>query len=283
MEEHDDESGLIRLAKLMARRGLCSRREAEEWITAGRVAVDGEVVTVPVSVNPEKQVIKVDGKRLPAAPQFIYFIMYKPKGYITGRDDPDGRPSVHDLLGEISVRVEPVGRLDFDTEGALLLTNDGDLAHKLTHPSMKVPKRYLAKVWRRPSPEQLGLIERGEIFLEDGRVPPSKVRVVEATDKENCWVEITVTEGRNRLIRRLFAQLKHPVSKLRRESFATISIRDMERGQVRLLTGAELRRLREIASGTKPQRAGHAHAKPKAGGSTGSKKRVVRVPAKRRK
>jgi 23S rRNA pseudouridine2605 synthase len=169
---------------------------------------------------------------------------------------------VHDLLGEIGVRVEPVGRLDFDTEGALLLTNDGELAHKLTHPSMKVPKRYLAKVWRRPTPEQLAMIEEGRIFLEDGRVQPSKVRIVDATDKENCWVEITVTEGRNRLIRRLFAQLKHPVSKLRRESFATISIRDMERGHVRALTGGEIRRLQEIAHGVKPQNAGKVREKP---------------------
>ncbi|HMV66010.1 MAG TPA: pseudouridine synthase [Myxococcota bacterium] len=262
MDDEMDGGGTIRLAKLIARRGLCSRRDAEEWIAAGRVTVDGQVVTEPVGVDPERQVVKVDGKRLPAEPRSTYLLMYKPRGYITGRDDPEGRPSVHDLLPENVGRLEPVGRLDFDTEGALLLTNDGELAHRLTHPSMMVPKRYLAKVYRRPSPEQLEQIEKGQVFLEDGRVAPARVRVVESTDKENCWVEITVTEGRNRLIRRLFAQLHHPVSKLRRESFATISIRGLERGQVRPLTGGEVRRLKQIAEGVKPSVAG---SKSKAG------------------
>lgn len=275
-QEEQEEAGTIRLAKLMARRGLCSRREAEEWIAAGRVTVDGVVVTAPVGVDPEKQVIKVDRKRLPEEPHHVYLLMYKPKGYITGRDDPEGRPSVHDLLPDGYARVEPVGRLDFDTEGALLLTNDGDLAHKLAHPSMKVPKRYLAKVYRRPSPHQLTQIEKGELFLEDGRVAPAKVRVVEATDKENCWVEITVTEGRNRLIRRLFAQIHHPVSKLRRESFATISIRGLERGQSRPLTGAEVRRLKDLATGVKATFAGHGLKKGFARAKSGGKPRAVR-------
>jgi pseudouridine synthase len=256
------EGGQIRLAKLMARRGLCSRRDAEAWIAEGRVMVDGEVVTTPVSVDPKTQVIKVDGKRLPEEPRHVYLLMYKPRGYITGRDDPEGRPSVHDLLGDLNVRVEPVGRLDFDTEGALLLTNDGDLAHKLTHPSTHVPKRYLVKVWRRPTDEQLAAIEKGEIFLDDGRVQPAKVRVVEATGKENCWIEITVTEGRNRLIRRLFAQIKHPVSKLRRISFATLSLRELARGEVRALTATEVRRLQDLADGVRPERAGKVKYKP---------------------
>ena len=178
MEDQEAEGGQIRLAKLMARRGLCSRREAEEWIAAGRVVVDGKVVTGPIGVDPHTQVIKVDGKRLPAEPRHIYLLMYKPKGYITGRDDPDGRPSVHDLLGEIGVRVEPVGRLDFDTEGALLLTNDGELANALTHPKNRVPKRYLAKVYRTPDERDLAAIEAG-IFLEDGKTLPAKARVLE--------------------------------------------------------------------------------------------------------
>ena len=257
-----DERGGMRIAKLMARRGLCSRREAEQWIADGRVSVDGEVLTESCAVDPERHVIKVDGKRLPDEPKHVYYLLYKPRGYITGRDDPEGRPSVFDLLGELPGRVEPVGRRDFDTEGALLLTNDGDLAHKLTHPSTRVPKRYLVKVWRRPAPEQLQMIEEGKIFLDDGRVQPAKVRVVEATDAENCWVEITVTEGRNRLIRRLFAQLKHPVSKLRRVSFATVSLREMERGQFRALTAEEVRRLRDLAEGVKPERAGRVVYKP---------------------
>lgn len=256
----------MRLAKLLARRGVASRREAEEMITAGDVTVNGVVAEVTTSVDPVNDVVKVGGKVLPNPPPKVYFLLYKPKGYITGRDDPEGRPSVLDLLADMPIRVEPVGRLDFDTEGALMLTNDGDLAHQLTHPSHEVPKRYLAKVYRTPSDADLVQIRKG-IFLEDGKTAPAKVRVLDKTDKENAWVEITVTEGRYRLIRRLFAQLGHPVSKLRRESFATLSIRGMERGELRPLTGDELERVRALAEGRKPEKAafkrGKGFAKPK--------------------
>jgi 23S rRNA pseudouridine2605 synthase len=196
--------------------------------------------------------------------------MYKPRGCITGRDDPQGRPSVFDVLGDLGTKVEPVGRLDFDTEGALVLTNDGDLANALTHPKNQIPKRYLAKVHRSPDERDLTALRDG-VFLEDGKTAPAKARVISRTDTENAWVEITVTEGRNRLVRRMLSALGHPVSKLRRESFATLSIRGMERGQVRALTGEEISRLRELALGTRPQRAGRkrgkgfAKPKPKAG------------------
>ena len=222
----------MRLAKLMARRGVASRREAEAMIVAGEVTVNGVVALVTTQVDPSKDIVKVGGKLLPNPPPKVYFLLYKPRGYITGRDDPEGRPSVLDLLADMPIRVEPVGRLDFDTEGALMLTNDGDLAHQLTHPSHEVPKRYLAKVYRTPNDADLAAIRNG-IFLDDGKTAPAKVRLLDTTDKENAWVEITVIEGRYRLIRRLFAQLGHPVSKLRRESFATLSIRGMERGELR--------------------------------------------------
>lgn len=273
-----------RLARLMARRGLCSRREAEDWIREGRVTVDGVVIKEPMSVDPDRQVVKVDGRRLPPEPRKLYLLMNKPKGFITGREDPQGRRGVHELLGDLAEKVEPVGRLDFDTEGALIFTNDGELAHLLTHPSRQVPRRYMVKVYRRPSDEKLKAISDGAVFLEDGRVPPALVRVTSATDKDNCWVEITVTEGRNRLIRRLFAQLRHPVAKLRRESFGTVSIRGLERGQVRALTAPEVERLRDLARGVKPQRAGHggkkpghAIAKPKATRRVSKATRVVRA------
>lgn len=254
----------VRIARLIAARGLASRREAEQWIAEGRVSVNGHVIESPaITVDPSTDHVRVDGRRLPDEPQKVYLLMYKPKGTITGRDDPRGRPSVLDLVQDLRVRVEPVGRLDFDTEGALLLTNDGDLAHKLTHPSSQVPRRYLAKVWRTPTPETLERIQRG-VMLEDGRSGPCKARVMEGTDKGNAWVEITVTEGRNRLVRRLLAAVNHPVAKLRRESFATISLRGMERGQVRPLTTEEVARLHEIASGKRPTQAGRGF-KRKAG------------------
>ena len=182
--------------------------------------------------------------------------MYKPRGVVTTRNDPDGRKTVIDLLPELRVRVEPVGRLDLNTSGALLLTNDGDLANQLAHPNTKVPKRYLAKVWRTPSEKTLNRLRRG-IQLDDGRTQPCKVRVSEQTDTENAWLEITVTEGRNRLIRRMLEKVNHPLSKLRRESFATLSIRNMEPGQIRPLTGEEIRRVQDIADGTPAERAGH--------------------------
>jgi pseudouridine synthase len=246
----------VRLAKVMARRGVASRRECEEIIRAGRVMVNGKVVEHPAFfVDANIDVIRLDGKPLPPQPALMYFLMYKPRGYITGRDDPEERKSVFDLLGDLETKVEPVGRLDFDTEGALLLTNDGNLAHLLTHPSRNVPKRYLAKVYRTPGAKDLRAMEAG-VYLDDGRTKPARARVLERTGKGNAWVEITVSEGRNRLVRRMLAQLGHPVSKLRRESFATLSIRGMERGQVRRLTTEEVRRIQEIAEGKKASRAG---------------------------
>jgi 23S rRNA pseudouridine2605 synthase len=260
--------GGMRLARLLAERGIASRREAERMIAAGEVVVNGEVATGVVLVDPDKDHVRIDGRPLPPRPELRYYVMYKPKGTITSREDPQGRTSVYDVLGDVGAKVEAVGRLDFDTEGALLLTNDGDLANALTHPKNKVPKRYLAKVYRTPDERDMKAIETG-IFLEDGRTLPAKVRLLETTDTQNASIEVTVTEGRNRLVRRMLGKLGHPVSKLRRESFATISIRGMERGQVRALTGEEIRRLREMASGTRPQRAGRktgegfAKAKPK--------------------
>ncbi len=247
--------GQERLSKLLSGRGLCSRREAETWIADGRITVDGVVVTEVVPVDATAQIVLVDGRPLPRAPDPLYMLFYKPRGCITGRDDPHGRKSVFDVLGPVPGRVEPVGRLDYDTEGALLLTNDGPLAHALTHPKNQVPKRYNAKVYRTPDEGDLRTLRSG-VFLEDGKTSPAKVRLLDATDAENAWVEITVTEGRNRMIRRMFGTLGHPVSKLRRESFATLSIRGMERGQVRALTGDEVRRIREIGEGTSAAKAG---------------------------
>lgn len=260
----------IRLAKLLSERGVASRREAERMIEQGLVTVNGDVVEGVVLVDPDEDVVRIDGKGLPRPPERLYLLLYKPKGCITGRDDPEGRPSVFDVLGDLATKVEPVGRLDFDTEGALLLTNDGDLANALTHPKNRVPKRYLAKVYRTPDERDLKAIEDG-VFLEDGRTAPAKARVLEQTGKDNAWVEITVTEGRNRLVRRMLGKLGHPVSKLRRESFATLSVRGMERGEVRSLTGEEVQRLRDLAAGVRPQKAGQkrgegfAKAKPRKG------------------
>jgi pseudouridine synthase len=260
-----------RIAKVLAGLGVASRREAERMVRDGLVEVNGEILTdVATGVDPENDRIKVDGKPIPPAARRAYYLLYKPKGYIVSRADPGARRSVMELLPDLPARVEPVGRLDINTEGALILTNDGDLAHALTHPSRGVPKHYLAKVYRTPNERTLERIAAG-IPLDDGPTAPCKVRVVKTTERDNAWVEITVTEGRNRLIRRIFAAVGHPVSKLTRLSFATISVRGLEPGQFRMLTAVEVRRLRDVAEGTpasaagrksRPRKAGFARADP---------------------
>jgi 23S rRNA pseudouridine2605 synthase len=270
----------MRLAKLIASRGVCSRRDAEQLILDGRVQVNGDTVKRGAWVVEQDDFIKIDGKPLPNKPPKVYLLMYKPKGTITGRNDPEGRKSVMDLI-EQPVRVEPVGRLDLDTEGALLFTNDGDLANALLHPSAEVPKRYQAKVWRTPTDKTLARLRAG-VFLPDGKTRPCKARVLEATKTGNAWLEITVTEGRNRLVRRMLQAMNHPVSKLRRESFATLSIREMERGEVRPLTSDEIRRLKALADGRKPAKSQKGFkyrkgfARPTAKKGLGSKRRGVK-------
>jgi 23S rRNA pseudouridine2605 synthase len=254
-----------RIAKVLAERGVASRREAERLVTEGRVRVNGERIAHPGHpVDPLADVIKVDNRTIGAPSRKVYVLLYKPKGYITGRNDPEGRRSVLELLPDLGERIEPVGRLDFNTEGALLLTNDGELAHRLTHPSTSVPKRYFVKCWKTPDERTLERLMRG-VDLEDGRTLPCKARVVDTTDNGNGWVEVTVTEGRNRLVRRAFAALGHPVSKLRRESFATVSIRGLERGECRPLTTEEVDRLRDLCAGVAPAEAGKAARRSKAG------------------
>lgn len=268
-----------RVSKIIARSGVASRREAETLVEAGRVRVNGAIVHHPGHPVGADDIIEVDGKPLPVAANYVYILLNKPRGTITGRNDPEGRPTVLDLVPQVKTRVEPVGRLDMDTEGMLLLTNDGQLAHKLTHPSTGVPKRYVAKVWRTPDEKTLRRLRNG-ISLEDGRTSPCKVRVVETTESGNAWIEVTVTEGRNRLIRRMFETVNHPVSKLRRESFATIADRSLARGDSRVLTPAEVRRLRDIAVGIEPAEAGAStkykkgYARPKPKNTTGTRKRM---------
>ncbi len=256
-EKGPDPLEATRLARVIARSGLTSRREAEEWVQAGRVEVDGQVVHHPGHPVRDPQGVRVDGKPLPAPPPRVYYLLYKTRGTITSREDPQGRESVLEAVEGLPFRVEPVGRLDYNTEGALLLTNDGDLAHKLTHPSTRVPKRYLAKVWRTPDERTLERLRRG-VHLEDGRTAPALVRVAESTDSGNCWLEITVTEGRNHLVRRMLEAVGHPCSKLRRESFATIGLRGLERGQIRALEADEVRRLQELVQGVEPSKAGRS-------------------------
>lgn len=249
--------GRIRLAKLLAQRGVAARRKAEELIAQGAVTVNGEVAAVVTFVDPERDVVLVHEKPLPEAPRKAYYLLYKPAGYLTSRGGLRGRKSVFDLCRDIPVRVEPVGRLDYDTEGALLLTNDGALAHLLTHPSTEVPKRYVARVRGVPGPEALHALETG-VPLEDGMTAPARVRLLGVDGRGNARVEITVTEGRNRLVRRMLLAVGHPVLELRRESFAGITLRGLRPGDVRELTEAEMRRLQALATRKKRRTAARA-------------------------
>lgn len=232
-----------RLQKVMARAGIASRRRCEEMISAGIVKVNGKVVTeLGTKVDPGRDKIIVAGKPLFLSSRKRYILMYKPRGYITTLSDEKGRKKVTDLLRGVSERVYPVGRLDYDSEGLLLLTNDGDLTYVLTHPGYRVPKTYLARVAGVPETAKLEQMAKG-LVLEDGLTAPARVKLLESREG-NALLEITIHEGRKRQVRRMCAYIGHPVLRLKRIGFGNLSIENMRPGQYRHLTGEELRCLK---------------------------------------
>jgi pseudouridine synthase len=236
-----------RLQKTLARAGLASRRAAERLILEGRVTVNGHTVTeLGTRVDPGRDSVKVDGRRLPAAPRaHTYLALNKPRGYVTTLHDPEGRPSVRDLVRRVRVRVYPIGRLDFHTEGLLLLTDDGELARDLMHPRSHVPKTYLAKVRGEPSPDALARLAKG-IHLDGRRTLPANTRIVRTGG--TSWVEVTVVEGRKHQVRRMLEEVGHPVMRLRRTGYGGIALGRLPAGQVRVLDPAEVRALRRSVS-----------------------------------
>jgi 23S rRNA pseudouridine2605 synthase len=240
----------MRVTKLIAERGIASRREAERLIAEGAVTVNGQVLEEPGRVvDPQVDHVKVRGKRLPGKPRRIVLAMNKPVGCLTTTDDPEDRPTVVDLLdgSRYHGKVDPVGRLDFGTEGLLLFTNDGDLAHQLTHPSFKVPKTYKVKITGELTPKKLQLLRRG-VPIEGGRTGPAVVIVTEARQR-NSWLRITLCEGRNRIIRRMIEFVGHRVLRLRRTSIGGLELGGIVRGRYRLLDGAEVKGLQQMAEG----------------------------------
>ncbi len=196
-----------------------------------------------VKVDPDSDIVEVDGRRITARTgPALYILINKPRSVISALSDPQKRPVVTDLLKRLKTRVWPVGRLDYDAEGALLLTNDGELGNRLLHPRYAVPKKYLIKVRGVPSPAKLAKLERG-VSLEDGRTLPCMVRISRVT-KENSWLELVVYEGRNRLVKRMCKAIGHPVSKLKRLEFAGLKVRSLKPGEYRALTEKELECLR---------------------------------------
>lgn len=231
-----------RLQKVLAQRGLGSRRACEELIADGRVTVNGEVAELGRRVDVARDVVAVDGAPVAVAPGLVYYLLNKPAGVVTTASDPQRRPTVVSLVPP-EPRVFPVGRLDADTEGLLLLTNDGDLTHRLTHPSFGVEKQYLAEVEGRPSAAAIRRLREG-VELEDGMTAPATV----ALSPPNL-LRITIHEGRNRQVRRMCDAVGHPVRRLVRVRIGPITDRRLPPGQWRELTPAELRALEEAAAG----------------------------------
>src|SRR5215472_5423109 len=237
-----------RLQKIMAASGVASRRAAEEIIAAGRVTLNGKVVTEQgTKADPERDEICVDGKRLEKAQRFVYYLLNKPKGYVTTVSDPEGRPTVMDLLLKGGERVYPVGRLDYASEGLLLLTNDGALAAKLMKAGSHVPKTYRVKVSRKPEEKAIAKLREGVMIeLEGGRrvkTSPAKIRLVEGG--ANPWYEVVLIEGRNRQIRRMFEEVGHQVEKIKRVQLGPLAL-DVESGKFRELTSGEVQRLKRV-------------------------------------
>jgi 23S rRNA pseudouridine2605 synthase len=234
-----------RLQKLIAGTGLASRRKAEALITAGRVTVNGKVVTeLGIKVDPDCDHVKVDGKHLSAAQPFVYLLLNKPKNVMSTLDDPGGRTTVKDYLRGVSVRVFPVGRLDFDSEGLMLLTNNGDLAQALLHPRYHVPKTYLIKVKGVLTNEEITHLEQG-VRLDDGMTSPAMVKKIKKAE-QNSWLEITIREGRKHQVKRMLEAVGHPVIKLMRVKMGPLTLGSLAPGEFRFLTDREANVLREL-------------------------------------
>ncbi len=239
-----------RLAKILARFDIGSRRECEALIIAGVVTLNGQVVTeVGLKVDPLKSAIKVHGKLVQTATHTVshqYLMVHKPKGILTTlKPDPEGRPTLADLLNQkiMKARLFPVGRLDFNSEGLVLLTNDGELAYRLTHPKFKVNKTYEVKVQGIPPRRIIDILAKG-VNLDDGRTKPAKVRLMRTTGT-NAWLSITIAEGKKRQIRRMCEKVRYPAVKLRRVKIGPVRLAGMERGQVRMLLPDEIKQLKE--------------------------------------
>jgi 23S rRNA pseudouridine2605 synthase len=229
----------IRLQKVMAAAGVGSRRACEALIEAGRVSVNDEVVREQGRrVDPAVDVVRVDTMRIDTVPDSAYLAMNKPRGYVTTMDDPEGRPTVADLLRDRPQRLFHVGRLDADTEGLLLLTNDGELANRLTHPSYEVPKTYLAEVLG-PMERDVGKRLKTGVELEDGVVRFDAFRVVDST-ANRLLLEVVLHEGRKHVVRRALAEVGHPVQRLLRTAIGPVHLGSQKPGKVRALTRDEL-------------------------------------------
>lgn len=228
-----------RLQKILAQAGICSRRAAEELIRAGQVTVDGKVVTeMGLKVDSKNQKIMAKGQAVGFSEKKMYVLLNKPEGFVTTMDDPQGRPIVTSLLKNIPERLFPVGRLDFESKGALILTNDGDLAQRIQHPSFEVNKTYVVRVTGKPNMTALTQLEKG-VELEGHLTAPATIKVRKSTPKESV-IEITIHEGRKRQVRKMFTAIGHHVNELTRISYGNLKLGSLSPGKFRFLSKADI-------------------------------------------
>jgi pseudouridine synthase len=248
-----------RLQKILARAGVASRRAAEQLMREGRVTVNGAVADrLGMHADPERDHIKVDGRRLrPAAPMRHYLVAFKPREMITSLSDPEGRTTVLDLLQahRVRARVFPVGRLDWDADGLLILTDDGDLAHRVMHPRSHLPKTYRVKVRGLPDDRALDRVRRGVVIDRGIRTLPAEVEIDEEGDNAS-WLKVVLTEGRQNQIKLMFARVGHPVQRIRRTAIGPLRLGRMKVGDLRPLTPAELDALRRALDASEARPAG---------------------------
>ena len=233
-----------RLQKVLARAGVGSRRSVEDLIRQGRIMVNGRTAELGVRVDPHKDEVEIDGSRVPLSESLVHYLLNKPAGVVSSATDPIGRPLAVDIV-DVGTRVWAVGRLDMDTEGALVVTNDGDLTQGLTHPSFRVPKTYLAEVTGAVGGRALRDLERG-VALEDGMTAPASARVVERREGATL-VELTLSEGRNRQVRRMLEAVGHPVERLVRTRIGPLALGRLKPGAFRRLSPQEVRSLYRAA------------------------------------
>jgi 23S rRNA pseudouridine2605 synthase len=278
-ESSESARGGDRLQKVLAAAGVASRRECEELITEGRVEVDGVTVTeLGAKVDRSRQTIKVDGEALPS-PKLVYYAVNKPTGVVTTARDPSGRPRVIDLLPPSVGRVFPVGRLDLESEGLIILTNDGELANRLTHPQYGVEKTYDVQVAGQMEPDVLSQLKRG-VHLSEGYAHAVHARI-KARLKRSTMLEMVLDEGRNREVRRLLARVGHKVQRLTRIAVGPIRLGDMPRGAHRRLTQEEVRKLREAAAAGR-KKSETEESRPRPAGRPPSKKPFGKGPVGRK-
>lgn len=246
--QQTSENQLVRLNKYLADHGVASRRKADEMIDAGQVQVNGrKVFELGVKINPETDKVKVKGRLLVTKPEPLYFVFNKPRNVVTTTSDPEGRPIVLDFFKKVKKRIFPVGRLDWDTEGLLLLTNDGDFAHEISHPTSEITKTYHAKLDGLPTEAKLEKLRRG-VSIPGGKVKALAIKRLNKGTQKKDWIEIVIQEGKNRQVRKMFEKIGFDVVKLKRVAIGNLKLGSLKSGVYRPLTTKDLE---QIFSATK--------------------------------